>query len=85
MKKAILILSCIMIVLMSGCSEDTAPKKVSSSEAKNTIVYITKTGECYHKSNCSTLRKTKIEKTLSQVAQKYRACQLCNPPTIEQR
>lgn len=83
MKKSFAVLILCIIILFSGCSREKESKKVSSAESKSTIVYITKTGECYHKSNCSTLRKSKIEKTLSQVVNKYRACELCRPPIIE--
>lgn len=44
-------------------------------------VYITKTGERYHRGSCGTLRKSKIAKTLSEAkAMGYTACGLCKPP-----
>ena len=47
----------------------------------NVIVYTTKTGECYHKGTCSSLRKSKFETTVREAkADGYRACQNCNPP-----
>lgn len=48
----------------------------------DTIVYITRTGECYHRAGCSSL-KSKIETTLQQaVSDGYRACSKCNPPIL---
>lgn len=49
----------------------------------DTVVYITKTGECYHKSGCSYL-KSKIEVTLQYAVDNgYRACSRCNPPKLD--
>lgn len=44
------------------------------------IVYITNTGKCYHKSTCSTLRKSKTAIKKSEAIKKgYRACSKCKP------
>ena len=49
----------------------------------DTIVYITRTGECYHRGNCSYL-KSKIETTLQKAVDGgYRACSRCNPPKLD--
>lgn len=44
------------------------------------IVYITNTGSKYHTSSCRTLKKSKIEKHLSEVRGSYEPCGICNPP-----
>ena len=50
----------------------------------NTVVYITRTGECYHTGSCQFLKKSKIEVTLSDaVARGYRACKVCRPPSLD--
>ncbi len=50
----------------------------------DTVVYITKTGECYHASGCSSLKKSKIETTLqSAVDRGYRACSKCKPGNLD--
>jgi hypothetical protein len=50
----------------------------------DTVVYITKTGECYHSSGCSSLRRSKIETTLQSAIDKgYRACSKCNPVSLD--
>lgn len=47
-------------------------------------VYITKTGECYHKEGCSYLRNSKIAITLLEAVEaNYRACSRCKPPTLD--
>lgn len=49
----------------------------------STVVYITRTGECYHAGECRFLQKSKIEITLSDaVARGYRACKVCRPPSL---
>jgi hypothetical protein len=43
-------------------------------------VYITKSGDCYHRSSCSSLRKSSIAiDRADAVAQGYRACKRCKP------
>ena len=50
----------------------------------STVVYITRTGECYHTGECRFLQKSKIEITLSDaVARGYRACKVCRPPELD--
>ncbi len=50
----------------------------------DTVVYITKTGECYHSGGCSSLRKSKIETTLqSAIDRGYRACSKCKPGILD--
>lgn len=44
-------------------------------------VYVTKTGEKYHKSGCQYLRKSKIAIDLDDaIAEGYTACSKCGPP-----
>ena len=46
-------------------------------------VYITSTGECYHRSSCSSLRYSKYSRSLVKAAQSgYRSCSNCNPPEL---
>lgn len=50
----------------------------------STLVYTTRTGECYHRYSCSSLSKSCYETTLSQaVADGYRPCGRCHPPTLD--
>ena len=50
----------------------------------STLVYTTRTGECYHRYSCSSLSKSCYETTLSQaVAAGYRPCGRCHPPTLD--
>ena len=45
-------------------------------------VYITRTGEKYHRDGCRHLSRSKIATTLKEaVARGYGACSVCKPPT----
>lgn len=43
-------------------------------------VYVTKTGEKYHRGSCQYLRKSKIAIKLSEAKKRYTACSVCKPP-----
>lgn len=67
---------------VSTTAPTSNPTTTSSTTAvKNTnsaIVYVTKTGNKYHKSNCSYLKKSKIQTTLSEAqSQGYTPCSKC--------
>lgn len=52
----------------------------SSTDNISYTVYITKTGDCYHSSNCGYLSRSKIAISKSSaLTQGYRACSRCNP------
>lgn len=54
----------------------------NSNQNGDTIVYITRTGECYHEDGCSYL-KSRIEITLERaVSRGYKACSRCSPPRL---
>lgn len=44
-------------------------------------VYITRTGECYHRDGCGSLSRSRIPISLQDAKDRgYRACRRCNPP-----
>jgi competence protein ComEC len=48
---------------------------------KDPTVYITKTGEKYHRSGCRYLKKSKIAIKLSKAKKRgYKPCKVCKPP-----
>ena len=68
---------CLILAVFFLCSQALAASNGGE------IVYITRTGECYHMGNCGYLRKSKIEITLSDaVSRGYRPCSRCNPPRL---
>ncbi len=51
-----------------------------SSSSDDVTVYVTRTGECYHRGSCSYLRSSKIPMKLSEAKRRYRPCSRCDPP-----
>lgn len=79
-KNNLISFSLIMIMIASLFAGSTQVYAASG----DTIVYITKTGECYHSSGCSSLSRSKIETTLQQAVNKgLRPCSKCNPGTLD--
>lgn len=57
-----------------------AQAEVAQSQNIGDVVYITKTGEKYHRAGCSSLRKSCIEISRSDaIARGYEPCKKCNP------
>ena len=64
----------------STSSSTTTQTTTQANQSNSRTVYITKTGEKYHRSGCKYLRKSCISTTLSSaLAQGYTACSVCNP------
>lgn len=55
---------------------------VSLALAQAKKVYVTKTGEKYHRESCRSLAKSKIEMPLREAATRYGPCKNCQPPTL---
>ncbi len=59
----------------------STPKVQSKVQKKETVVYITITGEKYHVSSCSYLRRSSIPIDLSDAKSSgYSPCSSCHPP-----
>jgi len=60
--------------------------KCGTSTLKATpVVYVTATGDKYHRGNCSYLWGSKIEKTLEEaISEGYTPCSVCKPLTIDE-
>lgn len=79
MKKLIL---CVLL----GLSLFTIPgfsaefPQTNNSDRKEVVVYITRTGEKYHQSDCRYLRQSKIQTTKKEAVKNgYSACKVCKP------
>lgn len=56
---------------------------ICSAYNGDTIVYVTRTGECYHRKRCL-YSVNKIEMTLEEAVNSgYRACSHCKPPALD--
>jgi len=58
---------------------------VGYAAGRDTVVYITKTGEKYHTEQCASLKKSKIPVSLGRAVTKgYVPCQQCKPPILDE-
>ena len=65
----------------SGSASAGGAAAGGASSAGNPTVYVTATGECYHRSGCRYLSKSRIAIKLKDAkAQGYRPCSVCDPP-----
>ena len=55
-------------------------ESTESQPLEDVTVYVTRTGKKYHLGSCSSLRRSKIEISLTEAKQQYGACSRCNPP-----
>ena len=62
----------------SPSSDNTSP--APEPDKNDLIVYVTRTGECYHRGSCGYLRSSKIPMKLSEARRRYRPCSRCRPP-----
>jgi len=57
---------------------------VGYAAGRDTVVYVTRTGEKYHTERCSSVRNSKISISLGEaVAKGYGPCQRCKPPVLD--
>lgn len=90
-----LVLLLVLMVTLPACSPSddvsSEPSRPSSSRAtveapsedeiEGTVVYITETGEKYHREHCQYLSKSKIPISLEDaIAAGYGRCSRCKPP-----
>ena len=68
----------ILLLLLLFCPS------VVFAEPGNTVVYRTKTGDCYHQYGCRYLRQSSIKSTLDIVTRLgLRPCSACDPPLLD--
>ena len=72
--------SLIAMLIVGVCGNPVTANAASGSA----VVYLTKTGDCYHLDGCSCLRRSKIATTLQEAVNKgYYACLKCNSGTLD--
>jgi micrococcal nuclease len=64
-----------------GNGQAVALTTPSAVDAKTTV-YVTKTGEKYHRAGCRSLARSQIPMPLAEAAARYGACGICKPPTL---
>ena len=71
---AVVVLLCVFVF---GCVTPT----IRSAAAPSTTVYVTRTGERYHRGACRYLSQSKVPTTLEAArGAGYTPCKVCNPP-----
>jgi micrococcal nuclease len=65
-----------------GLWAGTSALAVAAASDTNTTVYVTRTGEKYHRAGCRSLARSQIPMQLSEAAARYGACGICKPPTL---
>lgn len=66
---------------ITNISNSLQIEQLAATKKKSATVYITKTGEKYHKSGCRYLKQSKIAIDLTKAKkQGYTACKVCKPP-----
>ena len=63
-----------------GAATGAGAGAASSGASGDTIVYVTRTGECYHADGCRYLSSSRIPIALKDARDKYRPCSVCDPP-----
>lgn len=76
-----------MLVVSAATTAPIANKSTDvpevSSAPEPIVVYITRTGEKYHRGTCSYLKSSKIAVTLQEaVSRGFTPCSRCNPPRL---
>lgn len=77
---------CLLLIII--CVSSAIPHRGMTKETvnsffevkKETVVYVTRTGEKYHQSGCRYLSKSKIEVSKKEAVKNgYAACKVCKP------
>jgi hypothetical protein len=66
--------------LLLTCFAPAAP--FSLAQRPDDTVYVTKSGQCYHRDGCRSLRSSRIPMRLEDAAARYRPCSICKPPVL---
>ena len=74
-----------LLVPTVGCSSNSSVPVASAAAATATdkrevTVYVTRTGQKYHRGSCRHLAKSKFPMPLSEAKRAYDACKVCSPP-----
>lgn len=65
----------------ASAADSSTAGKATAAQNKSMIVYITKSGKCYHLAGCEGLARSKIAINLADAKEKgYKPCSICHPP-----
>lgn len=83
MLRRALILPVVLCLLAAIACADSQPQaqQAVSAQPQTVTVYITKSGQKYHRDGCSSLQHSKIAISLDEAKRKgYEPCKNCRPP-----
>lgn len=76
----------VALTLCTGVAAPLNPIRTAHVHAEQDpatiIVYVTHTGEKYHRDGCRYLSKSKIAISLKDAAARYAPCSVCKPPIL---
>ncbi len=80
-----LLIAALLLVPTVGCSGDSSVPVASAAAATTTdkreiTVYVTRTGQKYHRGSCRHLARSKFPMPLSEAKRAYDPCKVCSPP-----
>jgi biopolymer transport protein ExbD len=80
-----LLLAAFLLVPTVGCTNDIRVPLASAAAATTTdkreiTVYVTRTGQKYHRGSCRHLARSKFPMPLSEAKRAYDPCKVCSPP-----
>ena len=80
-----LLIAAFLLVPTVGCSSDSSVPVASAAAATTTdrreiTVYVTRTGQKYHRGSCRHLARSKFPMPLSEAKREYDPCKVCSPP-----
>jgi hypothetical protein len=64
----------------SAVAHTSSAESLQASQNREVVVYVTRTGEKYHRESCRHLAKSKIPMSLTDAKQRYAPCKVCRPP-----
>lgn len=82
----VMLLGALVVVLnLSGVSgyPTTSVGAQSQQDPATITVYVTRTGEKYHRDGCRYLSRSKIPMSLKEAAKRFSPCSVCKPPALQ--
>jgi hypothetical protein len=93
--KRLLVVVAAFVSLTALTRESTVPNPSASdhqlvaaaaqADPATITVYITRTGEKYHRDGCRYLSRSRIPMPLKEAAKRFEPCKVCRPPLLSTR
>lgn len=75
------LLALLLFLLMASGAASTLHAELETAQ-EDLTVYVTATGDRYHRDGCRYLRRSRIPMPLTEAAREYSACRVCKPPQL---